>query len=743
MKEQKNNLDEAIDGLKNEPIPAGAPQEVIDTVLQKLTSAPAGKRITISERIKAMKTLPKLAAAAVIIIAVLLGIYYFGSSIEVASVAWGQVAEKVEQAKTFVYRMKMTLTGMPGLPEGEPTEIEVITYNSSEYGIRTDAYMAGKIAAQTYIIPDKEVLITVIHEQKQYIRMRLTDELLTKTKEESHDPKEMVKEFTKSEYTKLGRKTIDGIEAEGIESRHPRIMGGLFDDVLGQVWVDVKTDLPVLMEVECSSSDGSIQMKLVMDQFEWDVVELGASAFEPNIPADYELAADVEIPAMDSTGAIAGLATFAELTGGRYPSSLEMMAAITEATEALRDKMLADPNRDPNKPPDQQKIIQEVMKVQTVCIFYGQLLTEEKDPAYYGDKVTAEFPDAVLMRWKIEDGLYRIIFGDLTTEDVTPERLAELEAMPLNTNPFAIKPTPADEATVNPSVELKLSWMPGLYVTDHQVYFGTDTDELSLLAQVTNPNCTVPSALVPDTTYYWRVDEIQSDSSVTASDIWNFTTGKPIGWWAWWTFDETSGNTAFDSSGNGYDATLNNMDDGDWVDGALEFDGVDDYVSIPALNFHSNALTISAWIRRDGEQAESDTGIVFSRDGSTTAGLCLGHGEGWTVNHHLAYNWNDEQAAWNWDSKLFVPDNEWVFVAFVVEPTKAMLYLGQDGTLSSATNTIKHDIEEFDGVTWIGQDRYGRNRHFRGFIDEVRIYNSALSQAEVEALYEEGLAVAE
>ena len=749
MRERKNNLDEALDGLKNEPIPAGPPQKAIDAVLHKLpTTRAVGKRITIIERIRAMKTLPKLAAAAVIIIAVLLGIYYFGSSIEVASVAWGQVAEKVEQAKTFVYRMKMTMTGMPGMPKGEPNEIEIVAYNSSEYGMRTDAYVAGKIAAQTYIIPDEEALITVTHEQKQYMRMRLTDEMLARMKEESHDPKEMVKEFTKSEYTELGRKTIDSIEAEGIESRHPRIMGGLFDDVLSQLWVDVETDLPVLMEVECSSSDGLVQMKLVMDDFEWDVMDLDSSAFEPNIPDDYKLMADVEIPAMDSTGAITGLSTFAKLTGGRYPSSMGMMTAITEAAEALRDTMLADPNRDPNKPLDQQAMMmQEVMKVQAVCIFYGQLVSEEKDPAYYGDKVTAEFPDAVLMRWKIEDGLYRIIFGDLTTEDVTPERLAELEAMPLNTNPFAIKPTPADGATVNPSVELKLSWMPGLYVTDHQVYLGTDTDELSLLAQVASPNCTVPSALVPDTTYYWRVDEIQSDSSVTAGDVWNFTTGKPIGWWAWWTFDETSGSTAGDSSGNGYDATLNNMDDDDWVDGALEFDGVDDYMSIPALNLSSNTVTISAWIRRDGKQAESDTGIVFSRDGSTTAGLCLGHGEGWTVNHHLAYNWNDEQAAWSWDSKLFVPDNEWVFVALVVEPTKATLYLSQDGTLSSATNTIKHDIEEFDGVTRIAHDYQPASpqepRHWKGLIDEVRIYNSALSQAEVEALYEEGLAVAE
>ena len=51
----------------------------------------------------------------------------------------------------------------------------------------------------------------------------------------------------------------------------------------------------------------------------------------------------------------------------------------------------------------------------------------------------------------------------------------------------------------------------------------------------------------------------------------------------WWKFDDGSGTTAVDSSGNGNDATVY----GDpqwvagWLDGALQFDGVDDYVDLP------------------------------------------------------------------------------------------------------------------------------------------------------------------
>jgi hypothetical protein len=61
-------------------------------------------------------------------------------------------------------------------------------------------------------------------------------------------------------------------------------------------------------------------------------------------------------------------------------------------------------------------------------MMYTTLEREGKDPAYYGDRVSAESPKAVLFRWKIDDKTYRVVFGDLSTKDVTPAELAELEA---------------------------------------------------------------------------------------------------------------------------------------------------------------------------------------------------------------------------------------------------------------------------------------------------------------------------
>ena len=81
-----------------------------------------------------------------------------------------------------------------------------------------------------------------------------------------------------------------------------------------------------------------------------------------------------------------------------------------------------------------QEVGQGCMNLEFTAIFYGTLASENKAVAYYGDRVTADHPDAVLMRWRQDDGRYKVIFGDLTAKVVTEQALAELEAMPLIKN---------------------------------------------------------------------------------------------------------------------------------------------------------------------------------------------------------------------------------------------------------------------------------------------------------------------
>ena len=69
---------------------------------------------------------------------------------------------------------------------------------------------------------------------------------------------------------------------------------------------------------------------------------------------------------------------------------------------------------------------------------------------------------------------------------------------------------------------------------------------------------------------------------------------------AYWHFDENQGNVVSDSSGNGNNGTIHNMNENDWVSGvsgkALDFDGVDDYISM-SNDVWSEEITLETWIK--------------------------------------------------------------------------------------------------------------------------------------------------
>jgi hypothetical protein len=98
----------------------------------------------------------------------------------------------------------------------------------------------------------------------------------------------------------------------------------------------------------------------------------------------------------------------------------------------------------------------------------------------------------------------------------------------------------------------------------------------------------------------------------------------------WWRFDETSGTTAQDSSGNGYHATLYNAGSGssNWstgrLNGSLLLDGSNDYLAINTLHYTAQSeiptVSISAWIKT----GRSSQGYIISYDRSEFWRLSVG-----------------------------------------------------------------------------------------------------------------------
>ncbi len=190
----------------------------------------------------------------------------------------------------------------------------------------------------------------------------------------------------------------------------------------------------------------------------------------------------------------------------------------------------------------------------------------------------------------------------------------------------------------------------------------------------------------------------------------------------WWRLDETSGTTAADSSGNGEDATMGGgLTGADSIPGpvgtALYFDGVDDDVNFTDINFAaSDPWTISLWLLDPG-----GSGYYFGRRGVIDAFI----------------SWNGDYAFDDDSTNVpFVSTapylNQWTHHVYAADGA-GNLDVYMNGTL---VNTITIDSDN-DGVMFenIGHAYYNTNEAKEVGIDDVRIFNYALSQPEVEKIF--------
>jgi len=201
----------------------------------------------------------------------------------------------------------------------------------------------------------------------------------------------------------------------------------------------------------------------------------------------------------------------------------------------------------------------------------------------------------------------------------------------------------------------------------------------------------------------------------------------------YWKFDEGSGTTAMDSSGNGNTGTLNNGPL--WVDGkygkALGFDGVDDNVQVPtSASLDVTAyLTVEAWVYpRAYVSSTGDAPHIVSRadlSGGSIYILALQTG---THKVEYAVNPFPNAAASGTDLQL----NIWTHLAMTYDGSRVRLYINgnfdSDYALSGPIFTTSNWLE-IGCKHWAG----GYHAFFNGLVDEVRIYNRALSQQEIQA----------
>ena len=188
-----------------------------------------------------------------------------------------------------------------------------------------------------------------------------------------------------------------------------------------------------------------------------------------------------------------------------------------------------------------------------------------------------------------------------------------------------------------------------------------------------------------------------------------------------------------DSDGDGlsdYDEIENGTDPiDDQVGNSLYFDGAEDHVYIGdaphgSLDFGTGAFSYSVWIKTtDGGRSKSDGGqILCKRGGGGNYEMHMHEGG------HVGANYVSTTSS--------LDDGEWHNIVFTHELRTARIYV--DGQWE-ASGLIPDEDQGFssDGPLRIGADSY-QGENFRGYIDEVAIWNTRLSSSDIFALYHYG-----
>jgi Tfp pilus assembly protein PilE len=201
----------------------------------------------------------------------------------------------------------------------------------------------------------------------------------------------------------------------------------------------------------------------------------------------------------------------------------------------------------------------------------------------------------------------------------------------------------------------------------------------------------------------------------------------------WWKLDETSGTTAADSSGSGNNGTLYNMTSpGCWVAGqignALNFDGSNDYVNCGngSSLLITGDLTIAAWVQLTTGNSGNYYGIAGKLHDATDSGFALVRS---STNYF--YFWVGNGTMESVSSNTTYTDTDWHHVVGVRRNGTNYLYV--DGVQQTATTT--RSLSDSGSWAFIGRQYDDYNlRYFNGIIDDVRVYNRALTAAEIARL---------
>ncbi len=364
-------------------------QIVREQNLRLKTAGKAGAGLKL-RRIIMKSPVTKMSAAAVIIIAVLVGMHFVGNPFA-ATVTFAEVIEPILNARTVILDM------LVGDEETSPLMHETVV------GSRIRRTISNLPNMTSIIDLESAKILALDTEEKTAAYIDIQGRLQEGTRNYIEFVRKVLMELKDSpDVEELGEQEIDGQKAIGFAARGPN------EEV--KIWADPHTTLPIRVELRLG------QLFVIMKNFKFDVL-VDDSLVSMDVPEGYTL----EQTEVDFTGAteqdfIESLRIWADvLMDGKFPEAIGTENTMKQVP-LLGEKLAPLDLQDDEKKQLGMKFIRGMM--------FLQIYERQGKWHYAGQGVKLGEADKAIF-WYQPEGWesWRIIYGDLRVEDVSPEDL--------------------------------------------------------------------------------------------------------------------------------------------------------------------------------------------------------------------------------------------------------------------------------------------------------------------------------
>jgi fibronectin type 3 domain-containing protein len=293
-------------------------------------------------------------------------------------------------------------------------------------------------------------------------------------------------------------------------------------------------------------------------------------------------------------------------------------------------------------------------------------------------------------------------------------------------------------ATMILNSQINLTWTAAPSATSYNIKRSTTAGgPYTVIPAVITGTSFCDISAAPGQTYYYVVS-----SNTPGGESANSGQATPSRVRTYLKFNETGGVTASDATGNGRNGTLVNGPL--WTEGkfgnAVDLDGTNDHVTLPAgvVNGLTN-FTIAAWVNLD---TVSNWSRIFDFGTGTTVNMFLTPRSGQTGPVRFAITTGGPNGEQRISGTAALPSGAWTHVAVTLNGTTGVLYVngaevGRNNAMSLTPSSLGNTTQNY-----IGRSQYSADPYINGRVDEFRIYNTALSAANVAALYTEQIPAA-